>query len=104
MALIRAALTKVFPTLDKILSLDVDTIVNENISELWDIDLSNYYFAACREPDATLSTDTYLTINAGVMMINLNKLRADKKDDEIINEINTKYYKFDMQDAYPEFC
>lgn len=104
MALIRAALTKVFPTLDKILSLDVDTIVNENISELWDIDLSNYYFAACREPEATLSTDTYLTINAGVMMINLNKLRADKKDDEIINALNTKYYKFDMQDAYPEFC
>ena len=104
MALIRAALTKVFPTLDKILSLDVDTIVNENISELWDIDLSNYYFAACREPDAALSTDDYLTINAGVMMINLNKLRTDKKDDEIINALNTKYYKFDMQDAYPEFC
>lgn len=104
MALIRAALTKIFPNLDKILSLDVDTIINENISELWDINLSNFYFAACREPEATLSSDTYFTINAGVMMINLNKLRQDKKDDEIIHALNTKYYKFDVQDAYAEYC
>ena len=104
MALMRAALTKIFPDLDKILSLDVDTIINENISELWEIDLTDYYFAACREPDAELSSDTYFTINAGVMMINLDKLRQDKKDDEIINALNTKEYKFDVQDAYPEFC
>jgi len=46
MALIRVALGKIFPDLDKVLSLDVDTIVNENISELWDIDISDYYIAA----------------------------------------------------------
>jgi lipopolysaccharide biosynthesis glycosyltransferase len=46
MALIRVALAKIFPDLNTILSLDVDTIVNENISDIWDYDISNYYFAA----------------------------------------------------------
>ena len=34
MVLIRAAYTKIFPDLDRILSIDMDTVINENISEL----------------------------------------------------------------------
>ena len=102
MALIRAALTKVFPDLDKILSLDVDTIVNENISILWDIDLGDNYFAAAKE--LIKSVNGFFAINAGVMMMNLKQLREDGKDDEVINAVNTKYYKYDIQDAYAEYC
>ena len=43
MILLRAAFTKLFPHLDRILSLDCDTIVNDNISDLWDIPLDDYY-------------------------------------------------------------
>jgi lipopolysaccharide biosynthesis glycosyltransferase len=92
MVLIRAALSKIFSNLDTILSLDVDTIVNENISALWDIDLTNYYLAAVKEPDKT--TDDFLYINMGVVLFNLKKLREDKKDDEIINALNTIYYDY----------
>lgn len=102
MALIRAALTKIFPNLNTILSLDVDTIVNENISDLWDIDLTNYYIAGAIEPKK--STENYMYINAGVMLINLKKLREDKKDDEIINILNTNHFTFDIQDAYNKQC
>ena len=49
MVLIRAAYTKIFPDLDRILSIDMDTVVNENISDLWDLDLTNYYLAAVEE-------------------------------------------------------
>jgi len=49
MVLVRAAYTKIFPHLDRILSIDMDTIVNENISELWDLDLTDYYLAAVEE-------------------------------------------------------
>jgi len=49
MVLIRAAYTKIFLHLDRILSIDIDTIVNENISELWDLDLAGYYIAAAEE-------------------------------------------------------
>lgn len=102
MALIRVALAKIFPELDTILSLDVDTIVNENISDIWDYDITNYYFAAAKQP--TNCTDTFLDINAGVMLINLKKLREDKKDDEIINYINTTYEKFPEQNAIGKLC
>ena len=102
MVLIRAALSKIFPNIDKILSLDVDTIVNENISSLWDIDLKNNYLAACFEPEK--STDTFNYINMGVVLFNLKKLREDKIDDIIINKLNTIYYPFNEQDCISEVC
>ena len=37
MVLMRAALHRVFPKISRILSLDVDTIVAKDISELWDL-------------------------------------------------------------------
>jgi lipopolysaccharide biosynthesis glycosyltransferase len=73
MVLIRAALSKIFSTLDTILSLDVDTIVNENISDIWNICLDDYYLAAVKEPEK--STKDKLYINMGVALFNLKKLR-----------------------------
>jgi len=46
MVLIRAAYSKIFPDLDRILTIDMDTVVNENISELWELNLDDYYLAA----------------------------------------------------------
>ena len=102
MALIRVALAKILPDVDEVLSLDVDTIVNENISDIWNYDITNYYFAAASQP--TNCTPTFLDINAGVMLINLKKLREDKKDDEIINYINTTYEIFPEQNAIGKLC
>lgn len=70
MVLIRAALPKIFPDLDRILTLDVDTLVRDNISHLWDMDLDDYYLAATREED--LSKEEHRDyINMGVAMFNL---------------------------------
>ena len=102
MVLIRAALTKVFPQLDTILSLDVDTIVNENISDLWNTKLDDYYLAAVREPEK--STKNTLYINMGVALLNLKKLRDDKKDDEIIHSLNTIQYDYNEQDCINKLC
>lgn len=49
MILLKTAFTKLFPDLDKILALDVDTIVVNNISKLWELDLNDYYVAAVEE-------------------------------------------------------
>lgn len=102
MALMRTALAKILPSLDLILSLDVDTIVNENISDLWNLDMTNYYFAAAKQP--INCKDDYLDINCGVMLINLKKLREDHKDDELINYINTTYDIFPEQNAINKLC
>ena len=46
MAMMRATLSKLFPNLDQILSLDVDTIIEKDISNLWNLNLDDYYLAA----------------------------------------------------------
>ena len=102
MVLMRAALTKIFPNLDRILSLDIDTIVNKNISNLWEINLDNYYLAAAKEP--IKSTDTFMAINMGVVLFNLRALRDDHKDDEIIKALNTTPYDYNEQDCIAEKC
>jgi len=92
MVLIRAAYTKIFPDLDRILTIDVDTIVNENMSELWDLNLDNYYLAAVEEVIVTKREGSY--INMGVAMLNLKKIRDEHKDDELIHNLNTFWYRW----------
>lgn len=101
MVLIRAAYTKIFPHLDRILSIDMDTVVNENISDLWELDLTDYYIAAVEEHDLSIEEGSYF--NMGVAMLNLQKMREDKKDDEIINALNTYWYRYKEQDCFNEF-
>ena len=102
MILIKAALSKIFPQYDRILFLDNDTIVNENISRLWFINLNDYYLAAAFEPEK--STEELTFINTGVTLFNLKKLREDKKDDEIIRYLNTISYDYPDQDCLAETC
>lgn len=101
MVLLRAAYTKIFPQLDKILTIDNDTVVNENISELWDLDLTNYYLAAAEEEELSKKENSYF--NMGVAMLNLKKIREDKKDEEMINSLNTYWYRYKEQDCFNEF-
>lgn len=102
MALMRAALAYVFPDLDRILSLDVDTIIDKDISDIWDIPLDGYYFAACHEKHR--SYDDYLYCNAGVVLFNLDKLRKDHKADEVIEVLNTGKFRWVDQDVFNYLC
>lgn len=96
--LIRVALSKVFPELDKILTIDCDTIVAKDVSDLWDIPLDGYYCAGVREPVLS-GRSGRIYINAGVVMLNLDKIRADSKDNEMIHYLNTRPMYFVAQDA-----
>ena len=101
--LIRVALTKVFPDLDVILSIDCDTIVDKDVSDLWSLPMDSYYLAAAREP--LLSRYKHgIYINAGVTLFNLKKLREDHKDDEMIAALNQRKLTFVAQDAMSELC
>lgn len=103
MVLIRAALPKIFPDLDRILTLDVDTLVRDNISHMWDMDLDDYYLAATKEEQ--LSKDENRDyINMGVAMINLKKWREDHIDDKIITALDRYFYRYNEQDCINDFC
>lgn len=100
MNLMRIVLTKILPNEDKVLYLDIDTIVNDDISELWDIDISNYYAAGVRDtPDLNKNG---LYVNAGVMLFNLKKMREDHIDDKWLEIAHGPKRRFALQDPMNE--
>lgn len=102
MAMMRAALYKEFPKLDRILALDVDTIVNDDISSLWDTPLGDvYYLAAAKEPARSWRDDIY--VNIGVALYNLEMLR-DGKGDEVVKTLNEGNYTYLEQDVFNQKC
>ena len=98
MCLIRAALSKILPQEEKVLSLDVDTIVDQNIDHLWDLPLDNKFFTGVLEPRK--STGSFYYTNIGVCLFNLKYLRETKKDDEIIYCLNHFQYNYPEQDCF----
>lgn len=103
--LLRCAYPKIFKDYDQILTLDVDTVVCGDITGLWDIDLGDYYYAACKEtqypPEKSWGHDYF---NIGVAMLNLRKLRDDKMDVQILKDINETWYEVMEQDCYCHNC
>ena len=102
MVMTRVALTKMFPDLDRILTLDHDTIVRKPIDFLWDLDLTGYYYAAVEERQIRTRNKPYF--NFGVAMHNLHQLRTDKVDDTIITTVNTVFLPYCEQDAVNSVC
>ena len=81
----------------------IERITVQDISDLWDIPLDDYWFAAVKEPTLSMTTQS-LYVNAGVMLLNLKKLREEHKDDEMIELLNTRHYTFVAQDALNALC
>lgn len=94
---------------DKILYLDVDTLVVDNIDELWKVDLKDNVIAGVHEPgewNKYLNTygldDTY--INSGVLLMDLKEIREEKLDDSMIYLLNHTKFAFPDQDVINLVC
>ena len=83
----RLMLPEMLPNLNKIIYLDADIFVNIDIKELWNIDISNYFVAGVRDygtyhhtftpyPVREGMVDRQNYINAGVLILNLDKIRS----------------------------
>jgi len=95
--------------LERILFLDIDMVVNGSLEELYNTDFENNYLAACYEilpaPDSKFNKSKINRVpgfqeeipqfNAGVMLLNLEKLRNDgyglKKFDEMARKFNYEF-------------
>lgn len=115
LVLMRAVLADLFPQYDKVLSLDIDTIVTGDISALWELPLEDYYFAAIEEPKCRkgqmygrkdpryyVGQDRYY--NAGVMMYNLKKMREDGIWQKNVELLNTEEFYSVEQDTMNMIC
>ncbi len=65
------------PVPDKILYLDTDTIINHDISMLYDIDVSEYQYGAVLDHYGRIFMG-YHYINSGVMLLNMREIRSTK--------------------------
>lgn len=103
MTTLRAALTKILPEyVDRVLWLDPDTVVVDDIQDIWNYDVEFHYFAAVEEVrNHNHTLKPYY--NAGVMLMNLAKFRLDHMDDTVIDDINTNKHEHLEQDAL-NFC
>ena len=112
LSLMRAAYTKLFtgkpnklgvrtlPYLDKILQMDVDTIVVENLEPIWNLDMSDHYFGATMEYLSTHKPFGPRYWNFGVVLFGLDAMRRDKVDDEVIEDLKKTKYGWIDQDAF----
>ncbi|MBR2694122.1 MAG: hypothetical protein IKE69_07900 [Thermoguttaceae bacterium] len=114
---VAAPLSAVFSwsnTPKKISYLDCDTIVRGNLSELWNTDLDGAALAGVIDRSAIelwgdyTKTLTYGGIpghlNAGVLMMNLDLIRALKTDKAALELLNTLFYQFADQDVLNITC
>ena len=110
MALLRVCYAKLLPDVDKVLQLDVDTVVVDDIDLLWDTKMDDAWFMAVHEPPRYVNghrTDYKpwgeRYYNIGVAMFNLVQIRKDRIDDFLIHVLNTEYLRYIDQDAWDKY-
>ena len=82
----------------KLLYLDIDMMVADDIKKLYNIDVSNYEYAAVREKYGSwLIRADY--INAGMLLLNMEKIKETKLLEKARNLIKNRKMLFADQDA-----
>lgn len=83
---------------DKILYLDIDMMAADDISKLYSIDVTEYEYAVVKEKYGSIFIwPDY--INAGMLLLNMKKIRETKLLEKARNLIRTKKMLFADQDA-----
>lgn len=83
---------------EKLLYLDIDIMVNDDLEKLYNIDISNYEYAAVKEKyGCWVIRPDY--INAGMLLLNMGKIRETHLLEKAREMIKTKKLLFADQDA-----
>lgn len=94
------------PNVDKVIHLDVDTIICDYLDDFWNIDLSGKWFASVPEYEAhhgreKMFGDVYY--NMGVSLINLKQMREDCIEDVMAEYLIDVEQPFADQDAWNKY-
>jgi lipopolysaccharide biosynthesis glycosyltransferase len=102
----RFFIANLFPQYDKVLYLDCDIIILGDISELYNTDISNYLVGAAPEEvmnvvevfgnyvEKTLDIDRQKYFNAGILLINAERFRKEKIEEQFVDLLNR--FKFSV--------
>ena len=100
MALVRVCYPELFPDIDKIVQLDIDTVCVGNVDGLWEVDVDESWIAAAPELLSGYNpyqADTYY--NVGVCVFNLAQMREDNAQAQLVSFINSVKANCVEQDA-----
>ena len=94
----RMALGKILPDLDRVLSLDSDTLILDDISELYNVDFKENEFVAgvydcvgrAHQLKIMNAKSDLDYCNAGMFLVDLKKWRQNNIDDKFINVLEGK--------------
>lgn len=95
-ALFKFDIANVLPTLNKVLYLDGDIVVNSDLSELYNIDIENVYAGVVKDLICIVRDKDHERINqptywnSGVMLLNLEKIRNNNIPDAL-KTVNLQY-------------
>lgn len=99
-ALVKFCVPRLVPKYDKILYIDGDVLVQKDITDIYDIDVQDYYCAAVGDIAAMADGQKFhirLNIpryfNSGVLLFNAEKFRKDKMEEKL----------FAIKNAHPEY-
>lgn len=112
-ASLRLLLPELLPELDKILYLDCDIIVRQDLAKLWDETiLDDNYLAAVYEAAIegqaerfrALGCDPAKYFNSGFLLMNLAQMRTEKVSEKLLDACRVPYLEFPDQDALNQVC
>ena len=102
MSMLRCVFGNMFADEHKILWLDCDTIVHEDITDLFDMDMTGYMYAGAIERQNCIYLFKY--INCGVLLMNLDVIRERGREAEMVYLLNTYPFAFPDQDVINLIC
>lgn len=89
---------------DKVIHLDIDTIVCDKLDGLWETDVEGKWFAAVPESQTWYRPFGDKYYNMGVALFNLNQLRKDKVQKSMIEYLMSTNQPFADQNAWNKFA
>lgn len=105
MVLMRVLTARLLPEdLDTVLQLDVDTIICDKLDPIFDIDLTDKYFAATQEFKGNWRPYGQKYYNIGVMLMNLKLIRETGIDYTLVKALNTERFQWGEQCAWNKYC
>lgn len=96
-----------YPTLldcDKVIHMDADTIITDSLDDMWNIDLTDKWYAMCNEQYGHYRVFGDKYYNAGVFLLNLKEMRKDNIQDRMVEYLNTVPQPYCEQDAFNKFA
>lgn len=101
--LLKVCYPEILPKLQKVIHLDIDTIICDDLTPFWNTDVKGKWFAACPEYSGGYKPFGPVYYNMGVALINLAQMRKDKIVPAMVEYLNTVPQPWADQDAWNKY-